>query len=189
MENPNSGFLIISLIFLWLINIIVGKYSFIQEYNILNYFSQFITIVVPVYFFIFRVRNAFLTKSLKSINDLLIKTNEKCIDVFLDENPSENITDIKKVTLYLSYISFEIKNFPYGGPITSFFLKLKYFKKYEQDAMRLFSNYQELITYDTIIENKSQVMSKEDAEILIDKIIHASTELSNTFETHLRKYI
>lgn len=150
-----------------------------------------ITVAIPIYIFLFRIKNSLVMKSIKSINDLLIKTNETCINVFMDEVPGKASKDIKKVSLYLTYLKSEINNFPYGGPISSLFFskKIKFLKKYEKEALTAYSNYYELITLDTIIENKTSEMSLDEAEVLIDRIIHSSTKLSNIFETHLKKYI
>ena len=122
---------------------------------------------------------------------MLIKTNETCINVFLDEDPQKTFKDIKKVSLYLTYLKSEVNNFPYGGPISAFLFskKIPFMKQYEREALKAYSDYYELITLDTIIENKTSTMTKEESEELIDRIIHSSTILSNILEKHLRKYI
>lgn len=181
-----------SLILLWVFSIctVLIKPELVP-YNWLATIFKAITVIIPVYVFLFRIKNSLLIKSIKSVNDLLIKTNETCINVFLDEDPQKTFKDIKKVSLYLTYLKSEVNNFPYGGPISAliFFKKISFIKKYEREALKAYSDYYELITFDTIIENKTSTMTKEESEELIDRIIHSSTILSNIFEQHLRKYI
>jgi hypothetical protein len=181
-----------SLLLLWFFSIcsVLIKPDLIP-YNWLAPIFKAITVAIPVYVFLFRIKNSLLMKSIKSANDLLIKTNETCINVFLDEDPQKTFKDIKKVSLYLTYLKSEVNNFPYGGPISAllFSKKMNFLKEYEREALKAYSDYYELITLDTIIENKTSTMTKEESEELIDRIIHSSTILSNILEKHLRKYI
>ncbi|MFP0868606.1 hypothetical protein [Acinetobacter baumannii] len=144
-----------------------------------------------LYIFIFRQHKMLLMKSIKSINDLMIKNNEKFIDAMLhDLNDNKGKTDLekdrKKVSLYLTFIKVEIDNFPIGGPISSYFKNNSKNKKIKQKLNQSFSDYQETITLDTLIENPSMQIELCDKEQIIDKVIHHSKKISNELEQQLK---
>lgn len=144
-----------------------------------------------LYIFIFRQHKAMLMKSIKSINDLLIKNNEKFIDSMLHDvseikGKNELEKDRKKVSLYLTFIKVEIDNFPCGGPITSAFKNAEIVKNIKKNINIYYSDYQEAITLDTVIESPSIEITKKNKDLMIDRAIHLSSKITSELEKQLK---
>lgn len=160
--------------------------------------SKIIVIALPLigatsslYVFIFRQHKLMLMKSIRSVNDLLIKNNEKFIDSMLhDRSESKGKIDLekdrKKVLLYLTFLKVEMDNFPCGGPVTSFFKNTKKVKEIRKNLNSFYSNYHECVTLDTIIENPSMEIKENKKDKIIDDVIHASKNISAELEKQLR---
>lgn len=183
----NNFLTILNLIFL-----IAISYWFSFDFN--KYLGAFLTLIGGIsslYFFIFRQHKVMLMKSIKSINDLLIKNNEKFIDSMLQDvseskSRKELEKDRKKVSLYLTFIKVEIDNFPCGGPISSLFKSTKFIKEIKKNLNSHYSDYHEAITLDTIIENPSMEIPANTKDLIIDKVIHSSIKMSTELETQLK---
>lgn len=161
-------------------------------------FTKILAFGVPIvgatsslYFFIFRQHKLMLMKSIRSINDFLIKNNEKFIDSMLhDLSESKGKNDLekdrKKVLLYLTFLKVEMDNFPCGGPVTSFFLNTKKVKEIRKNLNSFYSKYHECVTFDTIIENPSMEIEAKKKDKIIDDVIHASKNISTELENQLK---
>lgn len=181
--------------FLTILNLVfVLAVSYWLSFDFNKYFGGFLTLIGGIsslYFFIFRQHKVMLMKSIKSINDLLIKNNEKFIDSMLhDVNDTKGRVDLekdrKKVLLYLTFIKVEIDNFPCGGPISSLFKSTQFIKKIKKNLNNFYSDYHEVITLDTVIENPSMEIPANKKDLIIDKAIHSSTKMSTELEMQLK---
>lgn len=168
--------------------------SYWLSFDFNKYFGILVTIMgatSSLYFFIVRQHKMMLMKSIKSINDLIIKNNEKFIDSMLHDlsetkGKIELEKDRKKVSLYLTFIKVEIDNFPYGGPITSVFKSSKSVKNIKKSLNKYYSDYHEAITLDTVIENPSMILDTKKKDLLIDGAIHSSKKISSELEKQLK---
>lgn len=180
------------LTFLNLVFVLALSYWLSFDFN--KYLGGFLTLIGGIsslYFFIFRQHKVMLMKSIKSINDLLIKNNEKFIDSMLhDVNDTKGRVELekdrKKVLLYLTFIKVEIDNFPCGGPISSLLKSTQFIKKVKKNLNSFYSDYHEVITLDTVIENPSMEIPANKKDLIIDKAIHSSTKMSTELEKQLK---
>lgn len=168
--------------------------SYWMAIDISKYIGIIVTIlgaISSLYFFIFRQHKMMLMKSIKSINDLIIKNNEKFIDSMLHDldEPKGKVElekNRKKVSLYLTFIKVEIDNFPCGGPITSVFKTSSFVKNIKKNLNKYYSEYHESITFDTVIENPSMIIDPKRKDLLIDDAIHSSKRISSELEKQLK---
>jgi len=174
--------------------LILIAFSYWLSFDINKYAGIFFTVIGAIsslYFFIFRQHKMMLMKSIKSINDLIIKNNEKFIDSMLHDlsEPKGKVElekDRKKVSLYLTFIKVEIDNFPCGGPITSVFKDSQTVKDIKKSLNKYYSDYHEAITFDTVIENPSMNIESQKKDLLIDGAIHSSKNISSELEKQLK---
>lgn len=141
--------------------------------------------------FIYRQHKLMLMKSIRSVNDLLIKCNEKFIDAMLhDLSEAKGKVDLEKdrnkVLLYLTFLKVEMDHFPCGGPVTSFFKNTKNVKEIRINLNGFYSKYHELVTLDTMIENPSMVIEEKKKDKIIHDVIHASKNISTELEKQLK---
>lgn len=174
--------------------LIIIAISYWLSFDFSKIFGILLTIagaMSSLYFFIFRQHKMMLMKSIKSINDLIIKNNEKFIDSMLHDvseakGKIELEKDRKKVSLYLTFIKVEIDNFPCGGPITSVFKTTIFVKDIKKSLNSHYSDYHEAITFDTVIENPSMSIDSKEKDLIIDKAIHLSKNISSELEKQLK---
>lgn len=181
----------ISVLFNILFVLVISYWLSFDFNKILGIILTFAGGISSLYFFIFRQHKIMLMKSIKSINDLIIKNNEKFIDSMLHDckEPKGKVDlekDRKKVSLYLTFIKVEIDNFPCGGPISSVFKKTDFVKDIKKNLNKHYSDYHESITLDTIIENPSMDIDSKKKDLIIDRAIHLSKNISTELEAQLK---
>lgn len=131
--------------------------------------------------FIYKNLESSQLRALKNITDMLQKTNETCIDIFLkdDVDSIDNATR-QKVFMYLNILELNVEAFPVS--IISFFLRKKINK---ESILWMVEDYKELIL-DTPIENRSMALidfKSEHGEARTEEVVHMSMNIL----THLEK--
>lgn len=153
--------------------------------------KEVVGFIVGLYFFLYRAVTAQQVKSIKSINDLMLKINENCIEVFYSKTPLDEVAKIEKINMQLSFLKNELYNFPFGGAITSLLYTYSWATEKKIKTKALYVGFLTEITLDTIIESKSAPLLTQQADIQekVSKIVHKSVLISNEIETNLKFWI
>lgn len=181
--------------------------------------------LISLYFVFQRLRFTTQSRAVKSVGDEIIKINDFCMEfletyTYLTQNPSEVLDKkdvialnilLRKIDLHFEYLANQVDNFPYGTVFDvvlswifnhlvpfSAFSKLNKNQAYLAITQNFFSNYQDKIRGDSILERgivlfennrlKEQTVSPFNTEKL-DLIIDASNQLNNYLEKHITKIL
>lgn len=152
------------------------------EFYIQNYeFDPFVAVSVFAAFFVFfyRVHSTNQIRMAKSIADAVLKINDLCVDAFYKNDPQLRL----KALMLLSFLEMQLTGFPYAGAMSRFIPYRSNNIRTEIDV--LFRAYEDCITYNTPIENKSLEFSEEDKERQIDKITNAGINLVKALDQQI----